>query len=80
MCLRCSENRQRAKQYRESRVENNSLVTLLSSIYAKTDSLVPSFKMEGEPAIDAHHHSFNITRRTAIPTRDVNKAVSGYRL
>lgn len=34
------------------------------------------FKMEGETAIDAHHHSFNITRRTAIPTRDVNKAVS----
>lgn len=57
-------------------LENNSLVTLLPSNYAKTDSLVPTFKTEGEPAIDAHHSSFNITHRIAIPTWDVNKTIS----
>lgn len=43
--LHWPENRQRAKQY-SRRLLENSLVTLLSSNYAKTQSLVPSFKTE----------------------------------
>lgn len=80
MLLHWPENRQRAKQYSQCRAENNSLATLLPSNYAKSDSLVPSFKMEREPATDAHHHSFNLAHRTATPTWHVNKTISCHQL
>lgn len=37
-----------AKPHSQRLLENNRLVTLLSSNYAKTGSLVPTFQMEGE--------------------------------
>lgn len=56
MLLRWPENRQRAKQYC---LLENSRETLLSSNYAKTESVVPIFKIEKEQAIDAQleHHT-----------------------
>lgn len=59
--LHWPEKRQRAKQHSWCLLKKCSLVTVLSSNYAKTVSLLPSFKVGGEHIITA------LTSQTELP-------------